>query len=94
MKKARAAWDNADFDEAPALYESALSAGGLPSTDVLDAFVHIGSSLAITGKTHAALAAFRYAALVNAGFQVPGEAASSWTMRWWPASSLRRNPAS
>jgi hypothetical protein len=74
MKKARAAWDNADFDVAPALYESALSAGGLPSTDVLDAFVHIGSSLAITGKTHAALAAFRYAALLNAGFQVPGEA--------------------
>jgi hypothetical protein len=74
MKKARAAWDNGDFDEAPGLYESALSAGGLPSTDVLDAFVHIGSSLAISGKTHAAIAAFRYAALVNAGFQVPGEA--------------------
>ena len=74
LKKARAAWDNADFDLAPGLYEAALSAGGLSTPDVLDALVHVGSSLAITGQAHAAVAAFRYAALVNAGFQVPPEA--------------------
>jgi len=74
LDKARAAWDNADFDIAPALYETALEVGGLQKSDVVDAYARMGSALAIGGKKKAALDAFRKAALVDPTFQLPPEA--------------------
>jgi hypothetical protein len=74
LKRARDAWQNGDFDLAPGLYQNALKAGGLPHDDVLDAWIRIGSALAIGGKKKAAFAAFRNAALLDPGFHVPPEA--------------------
>jgi hypothetical protein len=74
LQRAKAAWDNGDFDLAPSLYESALTAGGLKRPDVIDAYVRIGAALAATGKTKPALVALRRAALLDPSFTVPLEA--------------------
>jgi hypothetical protein len=74
LDKARSAWDEADFDLAPALYETALEVGGLAKADVVDAYARIGSALAIGGKKKAAIEAFRKAAVLDPNFQVPPEA--------------------
>jgi hypothetical protein len=74
LDKARGAWDNADFDLAPALYETAIEVGGLQRSDVVDAYVRMGSALAINGKKKPALDAFRKAALIDPTFQLPPEA--------------------
>ena len=79
LDKARAAWDNADFDLAPALYETALEVGNLQKSDVVDAYVRMGSALAIGGKKKAALDAFRKAALLDPNFQLPPEAGKKAT---------------
>lgn len=74
LARARAAWDKGDFDLAPSLYQSAIDAGGLPRPDVVDAYVHIGSALAIAGKKKPASIAFKRAALLDPGFKMPPEA--------------------
>jgi hypothetical protein len=79
LDKARAAWDNADFDLAPALFETALEVGGLQKSDVVDAYARMGSALAIGGKKKAALVAFRKAALIDPNFQLPPEAGKKAT---------------
>ena len=45
MVRAKAAWDNGDFDLAPSLYQAAITAGGLKRADVIDAYVRIGAAL-------------------------------------------------
>jgi hypothetical protein len=79
LDKARAAWDNADFDLAPALYETAIEVGGLSKADVVDAYTRMGSALAISGKKKPALEAFRKAALIDPTFQLPPEAGKKAT---------------
>lgn len=79
LDKARAAWDNADFDLAPALYETAIEVGGLAKADVVDAYARMGSALAISGKKKPSLAAFRKAALLDPQFQLPPEAGKKAT---------------
>jgi hypothetical protein len=79
LDKARAAWDNADFDLAPALFETAIEVGGLQRSDVVDAYARMGSALAIGGKKKAALDAFRKAALIDPTFQLPPEAGKKAT---------------
>jgi hypothetical protein len=79
LDKARAAWDNADFDLAPALYETAIEVGGLSKSDVVDAYVRMGSALAINGKKKPSLDAFRKAALIDPTFQLPPEAGKKAT---------------
>lgn len=74
LDKARAAWDNADFDLAPALYETALEVGSLTKSDVVDAYARMGSALAINGKRKPAIEAFRKAAMLDPTFQLPPEA--------------------
>jgi hypothetical protein len=74
LQRARAAWDNGDFDLAPGLFLDALTEGGLPKADVVDAYVRIGSALAIAHKGPAALKVFHNAALLDPGFKVPREA--------------------
>lgn len=79
LDKARAAWDDADFDIAPALYETALEVGGLSRDDVVDAYTRIGSAFAISGKKKPALEAFRKAAFLDPDFHVPPEAGKKAT---------------
>jgi len=74
LKRARAAWDDADFDIAPRLFQDAIKAGGLAHDDVVDAYVRMGSALAVSGKKKSAYRAFRNAALLDPGFLVPPEA--------------------
>lgn len=74
MVRAKAAWDNGDFDLAPSLYQAAITAGGLKRADVIDAYVRIGAALAVSGKTKPALSVLRKAALLDPSFTVPLEA--------------------
>lgn len=74
LKRARAAWNDADFDIAPRLFQDAIKAGGLTHDDVLDAYVRMGSALAVSGKKKSAYRAFRSAALLDPGFRIPPEA--------------------
>lgn len=74
LERAAAAWDNADYDLVPGLYEKALEAGGLVRADVVGAYVKMGAALAVTGKTKRALAALRTAALLEPTFTLPKEA--------------------
>lgn len=74
LQRAREAWDGGDFDLAPGLYQRALDAGSLRRADVVEAYVRIGSALAVAGKTRQALVALRQAALLDPSFTVPPEA--------------------
>jgi hypothetical protein len=74
LQRAREAWDGGDFDLAPGLYQRALDAGSLRRADVVEAYVRIGSALAVAGKTKPALVALRQAALLDPTFTVPPEA--------------------
>jgi len=79
LDKARAAWEDADFDLAPALYETAIEVGSLQKSEVVDAYARMGAALAIGGKKKAALDAFRKAALIDPSFQLPPEAGKKAT---------------
>jgi len=74
LQRAREAWDGGDFDLAPGLYQRAIDAGSMRRADVLEAYVRIGSALAVGGKTRLALVALRQAALLDPTFSVPPEA--------------------
>jgi hypothetical protein len=74
LPQARDAWNNADFDVAPGLYKKALDQGGLARPDVVEAYARIGAAMAIAGKKREASRAFRRAALLDPGFEVPPEA--------------------
>jgi len=74
LARARAAWNDGDFDVAPELYLKAIRAGGLARADVIDAYVRAGSAHAVTGKKRPALAELRHAALLDPHFIVPPEA--------------------
>jgi hypothetical protein len=74
LQRAREAWDGGDFDLAPGLYQRALDAGSLRRADVVEAYVRMGSALAVGGKTRLALIALRQAALLDPVFTVPPEA--------------------
>ena len=74
LERAQAAWEKGDYDVAEPLYAEAVETGGLAPTDVLDAYVHLGSARVVLGKKIGALAAFRSAALLDPHFTVPPEA--------------------
>jgi hypothetical protein len=74
LERAKAAWDQGDFDLVAGLYDNALTTGGLTRTEVVSAYARMGAALAVTGKTRKALAALRTAALLDPGFTVPSEA--------------------
>ncbi|HEY3819794.1 MAG TPA: hypothetical protein VGL81_21660 [Polyangiaceae bacterium] len=74
LQRAREAWDGGDFDLAPGLYQRAIDAGSLRRADVLEAYVRMGSALAVSGKTRLALTALKQAALLDPVFTVPPEA--------------------
>lgn len=74
LERARAAWDKGDYDVAEPLYQEAIETGGLDPSEVLDAYVRLGSACAVLGKKTAALAAFKVAALIDPHFVLPPEA--------------------
>jgi hypothetical protein len=74
LGRARLSWEKGDYDVAEPLYAEAIEAGGLAPPDVLEAYVHLGAARAVLGKQPGALAAFKAAAVLDAGFTVPPEA--------------------
>jgi hypothetical protein len=74
LDQARDAWGRGEFPQAEALYQEALSRGGLKRDQALECWVHVGSARAVLGKKDLAMAAFRQAALMDASFAVPPEA--------------------
>jgi hypothetical protein len=74
LERAAAAWDNADYDLVPGLYEKALEGGNLARAEVVGAYARTGAAFAVTGKTRKALAALRTAALLDPAFTLPSEA--------------------
>jgi len=74
LERARASWNQGEFDTAEPAYQEALDKGGLSSDATLECFVKLGAVRAVLGKKELALAAFRTAALINQDFVVPAEA--------------------
>lgn len=73
LAQAAEKWEQGDITDAAPLYEKALSQGGMFPPDVVLAHARIGTVLAATGKKEAALNAFRVAAVIDPGFQLPAE---------------------
>ena len=68
------AWNRGEIQEAEKLLDDALKKGGLSRDQTLDCYVRLGSANAVLGRKKEAQAAFRTAALMDAGFAVPSDA--------------------
>jgi len=68
--RAQGAWDKKEYDRAETSYQEAIEQGGLGPDEVRDAYVKLGSSRALRGKTDAAVRAFRAAAVLE-DFRIP-----------------------
>lgn len=73
LAQAAEKWEQGAITDAAPLYEKALAQGGMFPPDVVLAHARIGTVLAATGKKEAALNAFRVAAVIDPGFQLPAE---------------------
>jgi hypothetical protein len=74
LRQARAAWESGKLETAEPLYREALEKGGLAPNEVLEGYVRLGSIRAAHGKRDQAVAAYRAASILDAGFTVPPEA--------------------
>lgn len=74
LRQARAAWESGKLDTAEPLYREALEKGGLAPNEVLEGYVRLGSVRAAHNKKDQAIAAYRAASILDAGFAVPPEA--------------------
>jgi hypothetical protein len=74
LRQARAAWESGKLDTAEPLYREALEKGGLAPNEVLEGYVRLGSIRAAHNKKDQAVAAYRAASILDAGFSVPPEA--------------------
>lgn len=74
MRQARTAWERGSLETAEPLYREALEKGGLAPNEVLEGYVRLGSIRSAHGKKDQAVAAFRAASILDAGFAVPPEA--------------------
>jgi hypothetical protein len=74
LRQARAAWESGSFKTAEPLYREAIEKGGLAPDEVLEGYVRLGAIRARHGKKAQAIAAFRAAAILDAGFAVPPQA--------------------
>ena len=72
--RARRAWEKGEFEPVPGFCQEALRAGGMAHADVVEAYVRMGSALAMAGKKGPAAIAFRNAALLDPTFKVPPDA--------------------
>ena len=73
LAQAAEKWEQGAITDAAPLYEKALSQGGMFPPDVVLAHARIGTVHAASGKKEAALNAFRVAAVIDPGFQLPAE---------------------
>jgi hypothetical protein len=71
--QADTAWHQGELEKAKALYEQALSEGGLEPNDVVIAHSRIGTVKAALNDTNGALSAFRVAAAIDPNFDLPPE---------------------
>jgi hypothetical protein len=74
LRQARAAWERGSFVTAEPLYREAIEKGGLAPDELVEGYVRLGAMRASAGKKEQAVAAFRAAAILDAGFSVPAEA--------------------
>ncbi len=74
LMRAQKAWEEAELTRAADLYEQALKEGGLYPADVLVAYARIGTVRAAMNQRNGALSAFRVAASLDPGFELPSEA--------------------
>lgn len=74
LRQARAAWERGSFVTAEPLYREAIEKGGLAPDELVEGYVRLGAMRAAAGKKDQAVAAFRAAAILDAGFAVPPEA--------------------
>ena len=74
LDRARAQWNQGEFESAEPAYQEALEKGGLTREATLECFVKLGAVRAVLGKKELAHAAFRTAALLDQNFVVPAEA--------------------
>lgn len=74
LAQAASAWEEADLEKSAQLYEKALKKGGLYPSDVVVAYVRIGTVHAAQGNNDAAMSAFRVAAALDPSFELPPEA--------------------
>lgn len=74
LDQARDAWNRGEFQQAETLFVEALARGGLKRDQTLECYVKLGSARAVLGRKQEATAAFRQAALMDAGFAVPPDA--------------------
>ena len=77
MTKAAKAWDDIELEQAAVYYEKALKEGDLYPSDVIVAYVRIGTVQAAKGQKTAALSSFRVAAALDPTFALPDEAGPS-----------------
>ncbi len=71
LARARAAFDESDFDAAADAYQQAIDRGHLAPSELAEAFVRVGLAFASQGKSKKALDAFRLAVIVDAAVAFP-----------------------
>jgi hypothetical protein len=71
LEKARAAFEESDFDAAADAYQLAIDNGHLAPSELAEAFVRVGVAFASQGKSKKALDAFRLAVIVDAAVAFP-----------------------
>jgi tetratricopeptide (TPR) repeat protein len=71
LAKARAAFEESDYDAAADAYQLAIDGGKLAPNELAEAFVRVGVAFASQGKSKKALDAFRLAVIVDASVAFP-----------------------
>ncbi len=71
--QADAAWHTAELEKAMKLYQEALAEGGLAPNEVVIAYSRIGTVKAALRDKNGALSAFRVAASIDPGFELPAD---------------------
>ncbi len=74
LGRGHAAWLRGDFEAAKDLFSAAVERGNLQRSELLDAYVSLGSAWTVLGQKDRALASYRNAAIIDEHFRVPDEA--------------------
>jgi len=74
LGRGHAAWLRGDFEAAKDLFAAAVERGNLQRSELLDAYVSLGSAWTVLGQKERALASYRNAAIIDEHFHVPDEA--------------------
>jgi len=74
LGRGHAAWMRGDFEAAKDLFAAAVERGNLQRSELLDAYISLGSAWTVLGQKDRALASYRNAAIIDEHFHVPDEA--------------------